>query len=435
MDKKLYKKEYLIIAIMFMVYFIWSCVQPLDGGPDESMRYNICQYIFNTGSLPRGDTPELINNIWGQSYAFTPILAYIIAVIPMKIVSIFTMDATSLLLAARFANVVMGAITIYFLLKITKYIFKNDILRYLFVIFVALLPQCTFLFTYVNNDGLALMSSSIIVYAWLRGFEKKWDYQSCMILAVGLSICLLSYYNAYGFVLVSFFLFIISMYIFNKPSWIKITIQKGLLITFVVFLLAGWWFIRNYIIYDGDFLGMNASNICAELNAAPHLKPSAIACGNNMGISLFEMLFSYSWLSNVVISFIARFGQMNIYPPAYFYYFYCGIALIGLIGIITHFKETFIKNDSTTLILNYSMLICLFIPNILNIYYSYFSDFQPQGRYSMPMIIPLAYFITLGTTQLIKNIKIKKIYIVFTTLFALFCIFYSIMFLIIPYYR
>ncbi len=30
--------------------------------------------------------------------------------------------------------------------------------------------------------------------------------------------------------------------------------KRGLLITAVVAVLAGWWFVRNYIIYDGDFL-------------------------------------------------------------------------------------------------------------------------------------------------------------------------------------
>ena len=36
-------------------------------------------------------------------------------------------------------------------------------------------------------------------------------------------------------------------------------------------------------------------------------------------------------------------------------------------------------------------VFALLIPNYLNAYYSYSSDFQPQGRYSMPMLIPLMY--------------------------------------------
>ncbi len=35
-------------------------------------------------------------------------------------------------------------------------------------------------------------------------------------------------------------------------------------------------------------------------------------------------------------------------------------------------------------------------PNILNAYYSYASDYQPQGRYSLPMMIPLTYFMVMG---------------------------------------
>ena len=48
----------------------------------------------------------------------------------------------------------------------------------------------------------------------------------------------------------------------------------------------------------------------------------------------------------------------------------------------------------------------------LNIYNSYTSDYQAQGRYSLPMLIPLAYFVTLGIgnflEKVIKNEKVRN---------------------------
>lgn len=42
------------------------------------------------------------------------------------------------------------------------------------------------------------------------------------------------------------------------------------------------------------------------------------------------------------------------------------------------------------------MLIACIIPNVLNVIYSYGSDYQPQGRYSLPMLIPFGFLVTLG---------------------------------------
>lgn len=35
----------------------------------------------------------------------------------------------------------------------------------------------------------------------------------------------------------------------------KFLFSRGLVIAGITILLAGWWFVRNYVIYDGDILG------------------------------------------------------------------------------------------------------------------------------------------------------------------------------------
>lgn len=39
-------------------------------------------------------------------------------------------------------------------------------------------------------------------------------------------------------------------------------------------MFAGWYFIRNGIIYNGDFLGIQATRKCGEINAMEQYKPS-----------------------------------------------------------------------------------------------------------------------------------------------------------------
>ena len=42
------------------------------------------------------------------------------------------------------------------------------------------------------------------------------------------------------------------------------------------------------------------------------------------------------------------------------------------------------------------MIFCMIMPFILSLYYSYATDYQPQGRYILPMLLPFAYYCVRG---------------------------------------
>ena len=61
------------------------------------------------------------------------------------------------------------------------------------------------------------------------------------------------------------------------------------------------------------------------------------------------------------------------------------------------------------------LILCVLIPIILSIKYSYSIDYQPQGRYIMSILIPIALFMSIGYeyfSEFIENkIQIKSRYI------------------------
>lgn len=59
----------------------------------------------------------------------------------------------------------------------------------------------------------------------------------------------------------------------KKEIW-KVFWKKGFLILGIVLILAGWWFVRNYFLYDGDILGLKTQEQYAEHYAMDILKPS-----------------------------------------------------------------------------------------------------------------------------------------------------------------
>lgn len=81
------KKEYAIWIFVFAVfgfYLAWALAAPFDASPDESMRYQIVEFIAKHGSLPDGRDPEIRNANWGISYAFNPILPYMAGAVLVK---------------------------------------------------------------------------------------------------------------------------------------------------------------------------------------------------------------------------------------------------------------------------------------------------------------------------------------------------------------
>ncbi len=409
-------------AILFIIgvavfYAAWMLVQPYGVAPDETMRYDIPMFIYKNGVLPRGDDPALIDNAWGLSYAFFPILSYMISAIFMKVAAVLSAEPVVLLMAARSVSLLCGVGTAFMSLKIGRRLFgeRNGLL---FAVLVAFLPQNVFISSYVNNDALAIFSTALIVWFWIRGIDTGWDIKTCVGLAVSISVCALSYYNAYGFILCSIILFFATVKGQGDGSICPVlsngTVEpspcpckpspyfRTLLIIAIVFLLAGWFFIRNAILYDGDFLGMRSSDLCAELHAWPEVRPSAHATPMSQGMGVFEMLIKTTWIPSVAGSFIGCFGGMDVKLPMWMYFVAGAFFMVGIIlCIVNAIKEP----SPMPRVFSYVMLLAAIIPNLLNIYNSYANDYQPQGRYSLPMLIPFFYFVMMGYRSIVGEDK------------------------------
>ena len=57
LEKRSFYSEIIFVFFMFIFFVCWAIVQPFNSAPDEEMRYQICQYIFNNGCLPQGGDP------------------------------------------------------------------------------------------------------------------------------------------------------------------------------------------------------------------------------------------------------------------------------------------------------------------------------------------------------------------------------------------
>lgn len=406
---KNYIPEFVLIGGLFVWYLIWANSIAFCNAPDEWMKWQLIDYVFKTGIYPPGYEPSLIDPIYGNTYAFEPAISYLLGAGMVKLTSLFTQDHTAYITAARMVSVLFSCGTVFLLFRIGNRLFKKP-LAWLMVLAVALLPQYTFMSSYINNDMFGIFCGALIIYFWIRGLDSGWATKDVIGLAIGFGLCLISYYFAYPYLLMSIILFAASMIHFTRKKKFGITggviTKKLIIILVIVFAIAGWYFIRNAVLYNGDIFAMDSSSALAERYAAPDMRPSVRPTPQNMGISLPEMIFGMNWADTSLLSFFAVFGNMTVSAAKWLFVLFLIIAGAGAVFSLNFKRMAAAKVESKLLMA--ALILSAAGVILISLYYSYTADFQPQGRYLMQAVIPFAVVFCMGW-QNIGDILRKKV--------------------------
>lgn len=422
---------WIFLILDLIVNLIWMYTIPMAKAPDEEFRIILSDSIVANGALPNAWDEAVRIHGWGFSYALRPMLVNMIGALNLWIVSLFTQDLWAQVLAVRLVSVLSAGAMVYFCFRIAEWLEWKPCWAFMLGCICAFTPQITFLAGYHNNDMFCLACVTATLYCWIRGMRERWTWPDCFRLAISLGLLILSYYNAYSYVLFSIPLFFMTIFRRHMSREQRMeAFQKTGVIILVTFLIAGWWFIRNIILYDGDMLGSQTRLVMGEKYAIPSLKPSAVFKPIREGISYFE-LWSYAhgdpfnWAKKTFMSTIALLGQMDFLFPAQVYDWAAWILRAGsglfviqyLVWLVSQIKNRF-KNSQV----NQQMLFYLFaflsavIVIALALYYSWTDDFQPQGRYIMPAFTTFALIMTAGfrsifvlLSRLIKNTTVNSV--------------------------
>ncbi|MGN1148316.1 MAG: hypothetical protein ACI4TB_07825 [Lachnospiraceae bacterium] len=174
--------------------------------------------------------------------------------------------------------------------------------------------------------------------------------------------------------------------------------EKGIAISVLVLLCISWSFIRNYILYDGDFIGLATKE--------SFIKAHGIAreTYQSQGKSLFSLLFGTTFFPKLVVSFIANYGSATLYTWWIVYVFYLLLLGGGILGaIFGREKNPACHNMEPKwrrVFFHGNMIFCILMPFVLTIQYAYTVDYQAQGRYIMPGLIPIMYYVCYGLEKL-----------------------------------
>lgn len=413
--KSLVKNEKVLIGFLLIVYFVflllWSSRESYNSCPDENMRFQIPKFMFEHGKLPTLFDKEIFDKNYGTSYAGMPFFPYMIGAVFMRVASFLGVSDGNLFWAARLVSILAGVVFLFLVIKIADKLFDNKIKKYIMIGLLMFWPQLSFVFTYVNCDAVMLVGVALCILAWIRGIRSKWAIKDCVMLVIGMSIILLSYQNAYGIVLVSAIVFLMSYIKANDDSKkYKTMLLKGIAIIASVFVLAGWFFIRNLMLYDSLF-GSNVSAANSEKYAIGNFSQSEMHRLAMEGMTSFSGFFG--WFKMVAFSFFGRFGHMDIAFPTIMYWV---VLLIMVVILLFAVKRVISKRKQVIqdiIIMNVGFILGSLITIALAFIYS-FSDYQPQGKYIMPAVIAFGYYMTLGIWEIreVTKTKFKYIYLI-----------------------
>lgn len=290
---------------------------------------------------------------------------------------------------------------------------------YIFFVFF-LTPQLWYVFSYFSNDTFPFILSILVISSFfdfqknvlIRKFKSN-ILLMIYLLLIGLTLGLLLFckrnYNTF-ILFIGSYLIIYLIYSYYKYHFIRVLSRLCIitLVSLTIYFLINMidvdvYGYRGFSISDLRFSNYNASikdlpnKLALDEYKPENLKKRNSFFGMQMKskeVPLIALFTHYKWHILKFRSFTGMYRLMDIPSPEFYYYLIA--FLYGGFGLIL-FSNYWIGRKSISF-LEYYNLLSFILFSILNIavsvYFSWTSDFQPQGRYLFPIIAFLAVIMT-----------------------------------------
>lgn len=401
-------KNFKLIFISFLSLWLlwvtlWAWVLPFNMAPDECLHLETAKFFQTQKRLPVVGSEEItfINRAgcMGATYISTPFLNYIVAAIFMNNKGLVDIERDYL--AARFSSLFFGAIFVIFLyLFLSKFFAKNRLVAISSLFSILLIPQVTYIFSYLNHEAYSLAVSSFLLFVSLHFYNLSQEglkkTKNFLFLGLAISLQLFSKSNFYLLLLIPLVILLLKLWQTKKLYFKNLFILWG-----IVFILSGWFFARNYSLYK-DVMGVKTYQTTVRNNFGTRTYAQA-------GWNYYDVLFKSKWIEETASSFYGRFGYMTVEIDPVMQWVFRSFIFLGIVGVIKKLSK--IKNLRSSIKNNlWYLLFALLIPvNIaISLYNTLYFDFQNQGRYLFPILIPLMILVNKGALSLADNKENQK---------------------------
>ena len=293
--------------------------------------------------------------------------------------------------AARWVNIVIGAIMVWVTYQIGLAIFSSgkagketsrqgQAIAAGAAAIVAFNPQFLFMSGAINNDVIAGLFGSLLLWIGVTIIRYGLSTRRSIWLALAFAFALMAKFNlVFALPLVELALLIA---VWPRRDWRGFA-KANLFIGAAVALIAGWWFVRNYQLY-GEPTGIQRMNeLWGGRNPA-----------DSFGLAVSEIPYAWS-------SFWGRFGYGQIPLPDAIYTGALIVTLAGPVGLVIAFaRKRFDRTQIKQLVLvMFSAL--LFAAALFG--YMLSSTAGPMGRFYFPGLSAFGVLLASGWMTLLDS--------------------------------
>ena len=285
----------------------------------------------------------------------------------------------------RLLSLMLGGITISLIYSIALMFFPGDhLFASVTAIFVATIPQFLHISASVSNENLSITLSTayllMLLSYLIEPAQLKWQVGSGILLG----LCLLSKTSAV------FYLPMTTLFIF----WLWLRERRNpipplVLIFGTAGVVSGWWFFRNWLMFNDPLFSKTYSSLNAFiLRDVP------------LSLDYFKMV-----IEKTFTTFIGFFGSLDFSLPEFYFVIYGIVILLSILGLCLLWA----KKELSSLQINMLILFLLFIAGgmamygYINIKYTGFY----LGKYLYPVIAPLAVIMIMGFRSLF-SLRVRK---------------------------
>ncbi len=402
-----------IVGLFAVLAATYSLVTPIFEASDEISHYPVVHHIATTGQLPI-QRPG-VDTLWEQEGSQPPLYYLIGAALTFWIdtsdlpqvrwrnphaklgipldpdnknmvihteAERFPWRGTVLAVhLLRFLGVALSAATVALTYRLTHEVWPDKPhLPLLAAALVAFNPMFLFISGSVNNDNLIILLSTWGILLCARIVIRGLPPRRAVTLAVVAALATLTKIS--GLTLLPLIGLTLAIHAIRRQEWRSAT-AAGLGLVAAWLILAGWWYVRNLVLY-GELLGLNTH----------------VAIAGTRSIRLLDLI-AREWYG-FWVSYWALFGAVNILADPAVYTFYASLQILALGGVLGWAVERLRARDLESLLLpslfafQTGMVLAGVIRWTLTTYAS-------QGRLMFPVISALSVLTALGLVRLVPE--------------------------------
>lgn len=358
---------YWIFIPFLLLTFFYLFKVPLGQTPDEPAHLNYIKHLAIFGTLPDYNF---------SGVAHHPPFYYLV------LTPVFLLFKNIYIL--RFFSIVFSLLNLLVIKKIVEVIIppgksKRD-LSLGTAIFCSLIPMYNFMAIGVNNDSLAYLLGSLLIYYSVLSLNRFFRGKECLSWSL-------------VFIAAIFTKIILWPAVFISGLTILFTQKKQKYFILLVFILSlvglGFWFYRNVSLYgQWDILGWE------ELKKVEYM-----LLGNRLIYDNPRL-----WLVILFHSFWGIFGWFSIYLPLVVYSLLRKVTFLLILPFVLFLIDFFItseKKEKLSLLFFFSFFVLTFVALVKD----NLTFFHPQGRYLFSMLSVIGFYYTVSLFQISKYIS------------------------------